>query len=663
MARALVLGNGHLTVCFDRDGVLRDLYYPYVGLENHIGGYKHRIGIWWDGNFSWLDSHDWDIKIRMTEKSMCGLLTYEHKHSDIKVRIKCVIYNEIPVFVRKLTFVNSSKQVKMVKVFFGQEFAIGENKFRNTAFYDPTKNAIIHYKGRRVFLANGSAPTSGISDFTVGIFDFQGNKGSYVDAEDGVLSKNAVEHGPADSVISFSSECEDLESVDFYYWLCASHSIDEVYELNAEILKKTPEEVLHSTSSFWRAWAESVYKNFFDLPKEVVQAYYDSLFILRAHLDHKGGIIASLDSDMIYGKDSYAYVWPRDAAFVAITLDKAGYQSITKKFYDFCFNVLHKDGYLHHRFQPDMSLGSTWQSSIIQKDWLKNKILQLPIQEDETATVIWGLWEHYLRSNDLEYIESIYKPFIEKSANFMMEFRDKYTGLPIQSYDLWEEISGVSTYTCCAVCGGLKAAAKFAKILGKQNHAQEYEKSVDEIVVAMKKYLFNPELNSFVRGLRVDGIAVKRLDVIDASSLFGLWYYEVLSRSDPMMKGTQEAVEKFLHIKTGIGGYMRYQNDQYYKDQNLDISNPWIVTTMWELQRKLNIAKDEHDLQRLSREFNWITDRLKVFPVMAEQYHPFSGEPLSATPLTWSHAVFVETVLVYMSKMEEISRMKITDNA
>lgn len=659
MARALVLGNGHLTVCFDKDGVLRDLYFPYVGLENHVGGYRHRIGIWWDGNFSWLDSNDWMVKIDMISRSMLGQIMYEHKTNGLKVMVKAVIYNESPVLVRAVTFYNTNKQAKIVKVFFGQEFVIGETKLRNTAFYDPTKNAVIHYKGRRVFLVNGASEAGGIYDYTVGMFDFEGLKGSYVDAEDGTLSKNAVEHGPADSVVSFYADCSNKESVDFYCWICAAHSIDEVYDLNAMVIDKTPHGVMHSTISFWQAWAETIHRDFYDLPEQTVEAYYNSLFVLRTHLDHKGGIVASLDSEMlINGKDSYTYVWPRDAAFVSIALDKAGYQGVTKKFYEFCLEVLHGDGYLHHRFQPDMSLGSTWQSSTKQKDWLKNKILQMPIQEDETATVIFGLWEHYKNSNDIEFIESIYKPFIEKAAEFMLEFRDKYTKLPIQSYDLWEEISGVSTYTCCAVCGGLKAAAKFANLLGKYNHAHEYEEAVDELVEAMRSYLFSKDLNSFVRGLSVEGIAVKKLDVIDASSLFGLWYYDVIKETDPMFVGTMEAVEKYLHNKVGIGGYIRYQNDLYYKDRNTDLPNPWIVTTMWELQRKINFASSIEELKDLSHEFNWVTDRLKYFPLMAEQYHPYTGEPVSAAPLAWSHSLFVETVLKYIMKMEEFLKVK-----
>lgn len=658
MARSLILGNGNLTALFDKEGVLRDLYYPYVGLENQVGGARHRIGFWWDGQFSWLDGRDWNVSISYVNRSMLGQIEYIHKHLKMRVVVKAVVYNELPVLVRAVSFYNTDKKVKKIKFFFGQEFEIAETKLRNTGFYDPTKNAVIHYKGRRVFLVNGtSVDGSGISDYTIGVFSFEGKEGSFKDAEDGQLTKNAVEHGPVDSVVAFSADCADLEMVEVFCWLCAAKSMDEAYKQNEVIMEKTPHGVLHSTTAFWQAWAETNQVNFHGLPEKIIEAYYDSLFVLRAHLDHKGGIVAALDSDMLlYGKDSYTYVWPRDASFVAMALDKAGYSSITKKFYEFCYEVIHQDGYLHHRFQPDRSLGSTWQSSIIQKDWLKNKILQLPIQEDETATVIYGLWQHYKHSNDIEFIEAIYKNFIEKAVDFMMEFRDKYTGLPIQSYDLWEEVSGVSTYTCAAVCGALLAASRFATILGKYNHAHAYTQAVEELKKAMKSYLFDTELNSFVRGIKVDGIAVKKLRVVDASALFGLWYYEVLEKDDPMMVGTQRATEELLHNKKGIGGYIRYQNDQYYKQEGCDQANPWIVTTLWELQRRMKYATTSGQLIELSKELNWVLDRMNTLPVMAEQFHPYTGEPLSAAPLAWSHAVYVETVLMYIEKFDQLDK-------
>jgi hypothetical protein len=39
--------------------------------------------------------------------------------------------------------------------------------------------------------------------------------------------------------------------------------------------------------------------------------------------------------------------------------------------------------------------------------------------------------------------------------------------------------------------------------------------------------------------------------------------------------------------------------------------------------------------------------------VLAEQVHPYTNQPLSVSPLTWSHAAFVTTVLEYLNKLEE----------
>jgi glucoamylase len=40
--------------------------------------------------------------------------------------------------------------------------------------------------------------------------------------------------------------------------------------------------------------------------------------------------------------------------------------------------------------------------------------------------------------------------------------------------------------------------------------------------------------------------------------------------------------------------------------------------------------------------------------LMAEQIHPFTDEPLSACPLTWSHSAFVLAVHEYMTKCREL---------
>jgi hypothetical protein len=40
------VGNERLLVCFDENYCLRDLYFPHVGQENHIGRNFFRLGVW-----------------------------------------------------------------------------------------------------------------------------------------------------------------------------------------------------------------------------------------------------------------------------------------------------------------------------------------------------------------------------------------------------------------------------------------------------------------------------------------------------------------------------------------------------------------------------------------------------------------------------------------
>ena len=52
MPRDIPVGNGNLLICFDKNYFIRDIYYPHVGQENHVGGSFFRFGIWVNGEFS-----------------------------------------------------------------------------------------------------------------------------------------------------------------------------------------------------------------------------------------------------------------------------------------------------------------------------------------------------------------------------------------------------------------------------------------------------------------------------------------------------------------------------------------------------------------------------------------------------------------------------------
>ena len=664
MPRALVLGNGKLTVTLDEFGFVRDVYFPYVGLENHVAGHRHRIGVWVNDQFSWLDDGTWQITLGYKPETMVGYLVCKHARLQISLVMEDIVYNETNVFLRQVDVYNHSDQHLDIRIFFHQVFLIQENRKRNTAFYDPTHNAIIHYRGRRVFLINGQTESGGsIDDFSVGTYNFEGKEGTFKDAEDGQLDKNGVDHGSVDSVIRLSTTCEGKLKTRIYYWFAVAKTLDEVYTLNQMVATKSPEAMTHSTQEYWRAWL-----NKRDLHTEILtpgqkKLFDTSLFVLRSHVDNDGGIIASLDSAMIeYGKDDYAYVWPRDAAYIASVMDQAGFTEVTRPFFRFCADVLHPDGYLHHRYNPDRSLGSTWHSTLAQKEWLKDRILQLPIQEDETAGTLYSLWIHYLASTDLEFIEELYKPFIEKSANFLMNFRNQTTGLPIPSYDLWEEKLGISTYTCAAVYGGLLAAAKFSELLGKRNHMREYRETAKLLKQATIKYLYDADLRSFIRLARIEDGQIVTEKTIDVSSWFGLWYFKMFEVSDPLLQNTYQAVKTYLSNPTPVGGLTRYQHDRYFADTTF--SNPWLITTLWDAQAQLRASQvTSQTLEAVKQILDWVIKWQTNSGVLSEQLHPLTGEPRSATPLAWSHAVYAETVLQYLQALQKLGKLTPTPSA
>ncbi|MFM2357908.1 MAG: hypothetical protein RJA61_645, partial [Candidatus Parcubacteria bacterium] len=203
--RSLVLGNGNTLVCLDQDGLVRDFYFPYVGLENHVGKERvHKIGIWVDGSFSWVSDSGWVKYIDYEKETLVSRITMKHEVLGIEILFTDVVYNEKNIFIRKATVSNLFNHARSVKLFFNQEFQIGETSHAETAYYNPNLQGIVHYKGRRVFLVSGRVRDEAPQEWSIGLFGIEGREGTWKDAEDGNLSKNPIEHGVVDSVIGFS---------------------------------------------------------------------------------------------------------------------------------------------------------------------------------------------------------------------------------------------------------------------------------------------------------------------------------------------------------------------------------------------------------------------------------------------------------------------------
>jgi len=235
--------------------------------------------------------------------------------------------------------------------------------------------------------------------------------------------------------------------------------------------------------------------------------------------------------------------------------------------------------------------------------------------------------------------------------------RDPTTGLPWPSYDLWEERRGVLTFTCGAVIGGLRAAQGFALAFAETEMAERYGAAADEIKQGMEKHLYDPKLGRFVRMLerKPDGSYVA--DTTIDASLYGCWRFGAFAPDDPRVESTMKAVRDALWVRTSVGGLARYERDPYQERAHGDSAvpgNPWPVCTLWLAQHAIAKARNVADLHDALPLMSWVAEHALPSGILAEQLHPHTGEPLSVSPLTWSHAEVVATVLAWLEKRQSL---------
>lgn len=652
MPRDIPVGNGKLLVCFDRNYSIRDIYFPHVGQENHTSGNLFRMGIWAENLFSWIGG-DWNRDLRYAPDTLVTQVTVHHLELGLRLNCRDTVDYQENIYLREISVENMVPRPREIRLFLSQDFNISGNDVGDTTAFDPTSGGIVHYKGARYFLINGVTATGkGPSQFAVGQKGIEWKEGTFRDAEDGVLSGNPIAQGSVDSVIGFNLQIDGNAEDKVYYWIAAGQDWTEVRNLNTLVNVESPGSLIRRTHDYWLLWSKKETPPLEELPEEVGQLYRRSLLILSTQIDWNGGITAANDSDIThFAKDTYSYVWPRDGALAAHALDLAGYGDLAQSFYHYASEVIEKEGYFLHKYNPDGTLASSWHP------WFRKGQPQLPIQEDETALVIWAMWNHFVLHRDLEFIRLLCKPLIKRAASFMCQYRDAETGLPGESYDLWEEQRGIPSFTVGAVFGGLTAASLFYTVLGEEGEAERCRKAAAEIRDAASKYLWCQDLNRFCRMLYRDDRGALKVDETCDASLWGLFAFGLYSVDDPRIISTFEALKEKLWIPIGVGGMARYENDIYHRDQRITqqiTGNPWFICTLWFGNYLTEKARNEKELSQAVEIMKWVSAHALPSGVLAEQIHPMTGEPISVSPLTWSHATFVaaaQHILHRLSKM------------
>jgi GH15 family glucan-1,4-alpha-glucosidase len=130
-------------------------------------------------------------------------------------------------------------------------------------------------------------------------------------------------------------------------------------------------------------------------------------------------------------------------------------------------------------------------------------------------------------------------------------------------------------------------------------------------------------------------------DVLDVSSMYGMLMYGDPEFAGEQTEQTVKAIESILLDKTPSGGSPRYEHDVYFASDPPFLGNPWFVTTLWLAQYYVRVGK----LDEARRLVDWTVKHALPSGVLSEQVNPTTGEIISVTPLVWSHAELINTLL------------------
>ncbi len=605
---SLLAGNSRILLAIDEMGDWLYIYYPYAGQFQHL--VKSRRGIYDAGReeFSWVGDDGWEVEQGYEEGTNVGW-SIARGHG-VEVQTRDVVHPDRDLILRGYAVKDVESRRKDLRLFQYQNMSIAESMYQDTCYWDKSQNAVVHYK-RDYYLQLWGEPR--FDGFTCGEHTLKGLQGSYVDAEDGVLDGSVISHGATDSVLQWNLDLRPNAAATVWLLALLGGSRRSVNDGYRRISDEAVDYRVREAVDFWRSWYEGKRMS---LPEDVSDRardlYYRSLAVLRSCWNSNGSIIASPDvSSLMPTGDTYNYNWWRDSAYVSMAMDRAGLYESAHRFLAFASRAQEEEGYFFHRHFPDGTPGATWHTPPF-------------LQIDQTGSVVAAAWEHFNIHKDMEFLLEIW-PMVRKAADFLTSFRDKENGLPLPSFDLWEEVKSVNCYSAVAVSQGLRSAEAISEQLGKSTGV--WGETAEAMRKAILERYWDEERGMFLKSIRPeDGAA-------DSSTLLAV-RCGILPLDDPRTSRLVENLRRALWSPE-IGGMARYEGDRYKGYQN-----PWIICTLWLADVYLRMGKRQEAMELVE----WCAKMATPTFLLPEQMKAESGEPASVLPLVWSHSTYVDVM-------------------
>ncbi len=647
-----IIGNKNIRATFSNKGELLRAYYPNVDFKQFVDLFHLGMKI---NDSAIIYLHE-DINNRYyqyyTENT--NILNTEIENTYFKINIKQTdfVMTKENVIVKKYIFTNNNKIDLNLSFIVRSKLYTNYNNMVSGKVID---NGLIQYNHDFSFSTFANKNISGhrINDVQNYIRDAVLEDKDYIGmSEDSAISYNLGKISPGEQ-IEFS----------LLIYIDNNKNIKNMEELEEKIetLKKIDiHKEYNQTKKYWTSYLEKhdglkIKETDSKIVNEKVKEIYNRTILLFPLLQNEetGGISATIEVDEDREKSGrYSYCWPRDAVFITKALDELNMYKETEKFYEvFCKKTQSKNGMWEQRFYTDGTLAPCWGYQI-----------------DETASVIYGIFQHYKINKDIKFLSNNMKMcenamhflfkyleniFEEKEENDLVkkeiedkvkeEGREKDKIYKHLSYDLWEMNEGVHLYSLASIYGALNAMLGIyqeikpkyennrLKLEQITKNISKIEKEINNIKKYVEKNMYDESTKTLRRNLNDNKMDISILGTVYPFGMFG--------NKEKIITNTVEKIN--LTLRTYTGGYLRFEQDSYIEGKN-----PWPIATLWMAMYYLKSGN-----KKMAEEcLNFVTNSASPLGFLAEQVDNNTMKPAWITGLGWSHAMYVITLAEILKK-------------
>lgn len=641
-----IIGNKNIRATFTNKGELIRTYYPNVDFKQFVDYFHVGMKI---NDSAIIYLHD-DINNKYnqyyTENTNILNTEIENTYFNIDITQTDFAMTKENVIVKKYTFVNNNKIDLDLSFLVRSKLYSNHNNMVSAKVID---NGLIQYNHDFSFCTFANQNISGhrINDVQNYIRDAVLEDKDYIGmSEDSAISYNLGTLKPGEK-----------REICLFIYVDNNNNIKNIEELEEKIetLKRIDaKKELAQTKKYWTSYLEKhdglkIKENDNKIINEKVKNIYNRTILLFPLLQNEetGGISATIEVDENREKSGrYSYCWTRDAVFITKAFDYLNMNKETEKFYEgFCKKTQSKNGMWEQRFYTDGTLAPCWGYQI-----------------DETASVIYGIYEHYKIKKDIKFLSNNIKMcenalkflfkylenvFNEKEENDLVkkeieekvkeEGREKDKIYKHLSYDLWEMNEGVHLYSLASIYGAISAMLKiYEEIKPKyENNRLKLEQiakntlKIENEINNIKKYVEKNLYNENTKTLRRNTTD----DKMDISIIGSVYPFELFGGKEKKIINTVEKIN--LTLRTYTSGYLRFEQDSY-----LEGRNPWPIATLWMAMYYLKCGNKE-----MAQEcFNFVTNSATTLGFLAEQVDNSNMKPAWIIGLGWSHAMYIITL-------------------